>query len=191
MRYHNEFKLVGSDKKVPAGEVPKAAAAAASSAVDKQGKEWRNPYKWLASFDIKGVKKRWTCLLAGNGFCPICHSDKDKHAPPACPLLAELNLKLIRVSSPAGPPAVAPAPAASPLPGGHSTIADETSTLSLKGLATAPSGLVATVAEEYDSNDNFCWDGDESGVDSGVSSALTKSNNNVAFYYPSCKHVVI
>jgi hypothetical protein len=50
-------------------------------------------------------------------------------------------------------------------------------------LATAPSGLVAKVAEEYDSNDNIHWDGDESGVKVSVSSALPKSNNDVAFYY--------
>jgi hypothetical protein len=60
-------------------------------------------------------------------------------------------------------------------------MADEISTSSLKGSATAPSGLLALVAEEYDSNDNFCWDGDESGVDFDVSSALTKSYNNIAF----------
>jgi hypothetical protein len=111
--------------------------------------------------------------------------------PTACPLLAELNLKLIRVSPPAGPPAAVPTPAAYPSPGGRSTMADEASTSSSKGLATAPFGLVATVAEEYNFEDNFCWDGDESGVTFSVSSALTKSNNNVAFYYPSCKHAVV
>jgi hypothetical protein len=91
-------------------------------------------------------------LLAGNGFCPICHHDKDKHAPTACPLLAELNLKLIWVSPPAGPLAAAPTPAASPFPGGCSEMADEASTLGLTGLATAPDGIVATVAEEFNSN---------------------------------------
>jgi hypothetical protein len=70
-------------------------------------------------------------------------------------------------------------------------MADEASTLSSKGLATAPSGLVATVAKKYDSDNNFCWDGDESGVAFSVSSALTKSINDVAFYYPSCKHAVV
>jgi hypothetical protein len=147
--------------------------------------------KWLASFDIKGIKKWWAHSLAGNGFCPICHRDKDKYAPTACPLLAELNLKLIRVSPPASPHAAASAPADSPSPGGHSAMADEASTWGSKGSATAPSGLVATVAEEYDSNDIFFWDGDESGVEFSVSSALTKANNNVAFYYPSCKHVAV
>jgi hypothetical protein len=70
-------------------------------------------------------------------------------------------------------------------------VADEASTLGLMGLATAPSGLVAKVAEEYNSNNNTCWDGDESGVEVSVSSALPNSNNDVAFYYPSCKHVVV
>jgi hypothetical protein len=191
VRCHDEFKLVGSDKKVQAGKGPKAAAAAASSAVDKQGKEWRNPYEWLASFDIIGVKQRWTRSLAGNGFCPICHLNKDKHALTACPLLAELNLKLIQVSPPAGPPAAVPAPAASPSSGGRSAMADEESTSGLMGFATAPSGLVATVAEEYDSDNNICWDSDESGAKFSVFSALTKSNNDVAFYYPLCKHVVV
>jgi hypothetical protein len=118
VQYHNEFKLVGSNKKVPAGKGPKAVASTASSAVDKQRKEWRNPYEWLTSFDIKGIKKHWTSLLTGNGFCPICHCDKDKHAPTTCLLLAELNLKLIWVSPSAGPSVAAPAPAASPSPGG-------------------------------------------------------------------------
>jgi hypothetical protein len=151
VRYQDE--LVGSDKKLPAGKGPKAAATATSSAANKHGKEWRSPYEWLASFDIKSVRKRWTCLLAGNGFCPICHCDKDKHAPAACPLLAELNLKLILVSPPAGPPAAAPAPAASPSPGGYSAVADEASTST--GSATAPSGLVATVKGEYNFDNNF------------------------------------
>jgi hypothetical protein len=41
--YHDEFKLVGSNKKLPAGKGPKAAAATTSLAVDKPGKEWCNP----------------------------------------------------------------------------------------------------------------------------------------------------
>jgi hypothetical protein len=38
VRYHNEFKLVGSDKKLPPGRNPWAAAASAPPAVDWQGK---------------------------------------------------------------------------------------------------------------------------------------------------------
>ncbi len=128
--------------------------------------------------------------LAGNGFCPIWHRNKNKHTPVTCPLLAELNLKLIRVCPPAASPAMAPPPAASPTPGGRSAVAHEALALGLVGLATAPSGLVVTVAEEFDSNDNFCWDGDEGGLEFGDSSIAHKSNNNVAFY-PSCNHVVV
>ncbi len=105
-------------------------------------------------------------------------------------MLAEINLKLIRVSPPAGSPAAASAPAASPTPGGHSAVANEASSLGLAGLATAPSGLVLTVAEEFDSDDDFHWDGDKSGVEFGDSFIAHKSNNNVASY-PSCNHVVV
>jgi hypothetical protein len=90
VHYHNESKLTGSNKKLPAGKGLKAAAATASSAVDKQGKEWRNPYKWLASFNSKSVKKHWMHLLAGNGFCPICHRDKKNMPQP--PARCWLNL---------------------------------------------------------------------------------------------------
>jgi hypothetical protein len=107
-------------------------------------------------------------------------------------LLAELNLKLIRVTPPAaGPPAAVPAPATSPSPGGCSVAADEASASGSTGSANASSGLMATVAEEYDSEDTFRWDNDESGVEFGMSSALPKSNNDIALYYPSCNHVVI
>ncbi len=181
---------MGSNKKVPAGKTPKAVAAAASSAVDKQGKQWSNPHEWLASFNIKSIKKHWTHSLAGTGFCPICHRDEDKHAPASCPLLAELNLKLIHVSPPACAPVAASAPAASPSPGGYSAIADEVPALGSTGLATAPSGHVATVAEEFDSDNNFHWDSDESGVEFGHSTGARKSNNDIAFY-PSCNHVFV
>ncbi len=62
--------------------------------------------------------------------------------------------------------------------------------LGLVGSATTPSGLIVTVAEKFYSDDNFCWDGDESGVAFGDSSIASKPNNNSAFY-PSCNHVVI
>jgi hypothetical protein len=94
------------------------------------------------------------------------------------------------VSLPAGAPAAAPAPAASPSQGGRSAVADEASTLGSTSLATAPSGLVARVTEEFDSDDGFCWDGDESVVEFGHSAGARKSNNNVAFH-ASCNHVIV
>ncbi len=188
--YHDKFKLIGSDKKAPNPKGPKAAAAATSPHIDKQGKEWNNTYEWLASFNIKSVKKRWQLSLSGIDFCPICHQDKDKHAPAACPLLAELNLKRTRISPPTGFLAMAPAPAASPSPGGRSAVVNGASALGLAGPSTAPSSLVATLVEEFDSDDNFCWDGDESGAEFGDSFITCKSNNDVASY-PSCKHVAV
>ncbi len=156
IRFHNELKVVGTDKKVLPGKGPKAAAAAASPAVDCQGKAWNNTHKWFLKLNVDSVKRHWKRSFAGNGFCPICHHTKDKHPPASCPFLAELNLKLIHVTPPAtGPPAAALAPAASPSPGGHSTAADEASALGSTGSANAPSGLVATVAEEYDSDNTF------------------------------------
>ncbi len=190
IRHHDKFKVVGSDKKAPAPNGSKVMAAVASLHVNKQRKEWNNSYKWLASFSIKSVKKRWQKSCAGNGFCPICHRDKDKHAPATRPLLAELNLKPIRISPPSGSPAAAPTLAASPTPGGRTAVADEASALGLAGSAAAPSGLVATVAEEFDSDDDLCWDGDKSGVEFGNSSISCKSNNNVAFH-PFCNHAVV
>ncbi len=94
------------------------------------------------------------------------------------------------MSPPACAPVAAPAPVASPSPGGHPAVADEASALGSTGLATAPSGLVATVAGEFNSDDNFCWEGDESGVEFGHSAGAHKSNSNVAFYL-SCNHVVV
>jgi hypothetical protein len=190
--YHDEFKLVGLDKKSPPGRNPWAAAASASPAVDQQGKQWNNPYKWLSKLNIDSVKQRWKRSLVGNGFCPICHHDTDKHAPASCPLLAELNLKLIQVSPPdADPLAAAPAPAASPSPGGRSAVADEAPVLGLTGSANALSSLVATVMEEYDSDNNLLWDSDEIGVEFIGPFALPKSNDNSAIYYPLCNHTVI
>jgi hypothetical protein len=70
-------------------------------------------------------------------------------------------------------------------------VADQVPALGLTGSANAPSGLVATVAEEYDSDNNFHWDGDEFGVEFGDRFALPKSNNDSAIYYPSCNHTVV
>ena len=61
-RYHDEFKLVGSDKKVPGGAAPKAATAN----VNKNGKEWSSPFEWLSSYSMKGIKTRWERAIAAN-----------------------------------------------------------------------------------------------------------------------------
>jgi hypothetical protein len=192
--YHNEFKLVGLDHNPLLVKTPKAAATAASSQGDKQGK-WNNQYEWLASFNIKGIKKRWTCSLASMGFCLICHQDGDKHLPVNCPLLAKLNLKLVK----GPPPAAAPAPVppghvtvASPTPGGRSAVADRALASGLSGSGDVPLVLVTTVADdEYNSGDDFCWEGNQYGVGfTGPFAIGCNSNNNVALF-PSCLHAVV
>jgi hypothetical protein len=87
--------------------------------------------------------------------------------------------------------AAAPASAASLSPGGRSVVADEAFVSGLAGSTNAPFGLVATVAAEYDLDDNFRWDGDESGVEFIVPFVLPKSNANNALYVPLCNHVVV
>ncbi len=63
------------------------------------------------------------------------------------------------------------------------------------GSGTAPSGMTAALdpVEEYESDEDFCWAGDEEGV--GYCGACTspKSNGPVAPYFnsPSCNHVCV
>jgi hypothetical protein len=61
----------------------------------------------------------------------------------------------------------------------------------LTGSATTPSGLAAhalDVSEDFDSDDNFRWDGDESGVDYVDHSR--KSNKSTALYISCCSVTV-
>ena len=193
-RYHDEFKLVGSDKK--GGPTPKAAAAN----VDKSGKEWASPFEWLSSYSTKGIKTRWDRAIAGTGICPICHrAEKPWHVPANCPLLKDLNLKLVHgppSSAPGPAPSAAPVPAPaapSPSPGGRVASTDDQSIAISVGSPSAPSGLMASVAEDdFDSDDDFRWAGDESGLDysPSVGSSSRKSNGRVA-PYPSCHHVSV
>jgi hypothetical protein len=76
-RYHDEFKLVGTDKKC--GSIPKAAAAN----VDRSGKEWASPFEWLFNYTTKGIKTCWERAIAGMGSCPICHCDHGTYLPTA------------------------------------------------------------------------------------------------------------
>ena len=106
-----------------------------------------------------------------------------KHVPASCPLLAELNLKLIWVSLPAaGPPAVAPAPAVS-LSSGRRSVVAEAYVLGLMESANAPSRLDATVAEEYELDNNFRGDGDESGVEFRVPLCCLSLTTTVPFTF--------
>ena len=86
--------------------------------------------------------------------------------------------------------AVFDAASAAATPHVRTAAADDTGTGS-SGSATAPSGLTAALAVanisdgDYDSGDDFHWDGDEFGAE------YTPKLNNVAPYYPSCSHVSV
>ncbi len=195
-RYHDEFKLVGSNKKVPGGRTPKAATAN----VDKKGKEWALPFEWLSTYATKGIKTRWERAIAGTGICPICYrAEKPWHVPANCPLLKDLNLKLVKgppSSTPAPAPPAAPTPAPvtpSPSPGGRVASKDDRSASGSVGSPSAPSGLMASVAEDdFDSDQEFRWTGDELRLDysPSVGSSSRKSNARVA-PYPSSNHVSV
>jgi hypothetical protein len=140
---------------------------------DNAGTVWSLPFHWLSKgYGEKGIRTCWKKLSGGSGICPICHRDTPKHVPKDCALLKSLNLKLIHVAPVASPPAPAPAApppaAATPSPGGCMATANLPLSGGSTGSATAPSGLTANaldVLEDFDSDDNFCWDGDESGAD--------------------------
>jgi hypothetical protein len=194
IRYHDEFKLVGFDKKTPGGSTPRASAANA----DKSGKEWASPFEWLFTYDMKRIKVRWDRAIAGTGICPICHcTEKPCHVPAKCPLLKDLNFKIVHgppssapTPAPSASPAPAPAvPSPSPSPGGHVASTDDRSVAGSVGSPSAPSGLTASVAEDdFDSDPEFRWDGNDDGTDFDPPSC--KSNNSVALY-PSCSRVAM
>ena len=192
VKYHDEFQLVDPKTKPPRKGGPGASAVA----IDKSGKEWSNPFEWISSFSVKSIKTRWDRALAGTGICPICHrAEKPWHVPANCPLLKDLNLKLVHgppptpAPAPAGSPAPAPAPAAaSPSPGGRVASADS----STHG-AAAPSGLTAAVEEdEYSSDEDlFRWTGDDDGLDFGVPLGSSNKSNPSVSFYPSCSYVSV
>jgi hypothetical protein len=199
VNHHDSFTVVDSKKEkrhhTPRGRIP----AAASAVTDPKGTVYNNPFDWLMKWGHKGIKTQWTWALAGTGICPICHRDeKPWHVPANCPLLKELNLKLIQ-----GPPslsmlapACAPAPAAptpAPSPGGRAAVVDGLASTGSSGSGTALSGMTAALdpVQEYESDEDFCWAGDKEGVGYCGARPSPKSNGSVAPYFnsPSCNHI--
>ncbi len=193
------FKVVEYDKgkKTPTPRV----LAAASAVTDPKSNVYHSPFNWLVKWGHKGIKTRWTWALAGMGICSICHRDeKPWHVPAHCPLLKELNLKLIHgpPSSSAPVPAQAPAPVASapaPSPGGRVGATDSLTSTGSSGPGTVPSGMAVALdaVVEYDSDDDFCWAGDEEGLGYCGVCPPAKSHASVAPYSisPSCNHVQV
>jgi len=161
--FHDGFTKVSHKKKsvsAPGARQPAAASATSGGGTDQSGRKWQHPFEWLASYSLKAIKGCWTRAMAGTGICPICHRDeKPYHVPTQCPLLAELNLKLISLPS-ASSPTPAPSPAAAATPHVRTAAADDTGTGS-SGSATALSGLTAALAVaniidgDYDSGNIF------------------------------------
>ncbi len=134
------------------------------------------------------MKQRWVRTLAGTGICPICYCDKKPfHVPAQCPLLADLNLKIV-AGSPAPAPAPggggsAPAPTPSALlsvPGTRPASAGSDAVSSPPAATVAPSGLTALVTRDgvkpdYDTDEDFTWDGDEPAISASVATKLTSS----------------
>ena len=92
--------------------------------------------------------------------------------------------------APAGSPAPAPAPAAaSTTPGGRIASTDDSA---MVGSPCALSGLMASVVEgDYDSDPEFCWAGNEEGVDYSVGSTPCKSNDRFALYLSGSHSAVL
>ena len=195
-KFMDEFKLVDGKSK-PGGSSPRVPSVAAV-ATAQDGKEFRNPFEWLATYDSGFVKSRWQRSLRGGFYCAFC-SSKEKHHPFKCPLLGDLGLKIVEVGGGKGgksssgsggsgdgtsggsapssaPPAAAPA-AVSPPP----AVPDS-------GSASAPAGLTAAVEPDEvgdeDSADDFRWYGDDDGAD-------YKPNGSVSAYFPSCSRVSV
>ncbi len=108
-------------------------------------------------------------------------------------MLKELNLKL-DVLPGLSPQVPSPAPAPGPLPSGRVTATDESAAggSSASSSTSAPLGLMASashtlpeVPEEYESDEDYRWAGDEGGL---VYGDINKSNSPFTGYMPSCNH---
>ena len=191
--FHDGFTEVSHNKKKPSpapGARQPAAASAVTGGSDQSGQKWKTPFEWLAVWSVKAIKGRWTRAMAGTGVCPIsiCHRDeKPYHVPTQCPLLAEMNLALVLL--PAGSAPAPPPTAAAPATPTVRVATAEGKPTVCSGSTMAPSGLTAALSVankfdgDYDSGDNFHWDGNEFGAE------YTPKLNDVALYSPSCSHV--
>jgi hypothetical protein len=200
--YQDGFKLVDSKKSKPGASPSPCVPATAAANTACQGQVWQSPFEWLTKYGLKEIKGCWMHAMAGTGICPICHCDvQPYHVPTKCPLLTELNRKLI-VCQPARPSSAAAAPAGAkadpagtpspaPNPGGCAASTDTGFGSGSAGSVAAPSGLTAAVAPvsdeegEYDTDEEFTWDGNETAF-GDLNCNLTKSVG--PYPSPSCCH---
>jgi hypothetical protein len=183
-KFMDEFTVVGAGGKPKPGHPSPSprSPAAASVVTDGEGKRYRTPFEWLASYDPGSLANRWRRSLGGNFYCAFCNG-KEKHHPTKYPLLGELGLKLIDVSggnrgSSLGSTPSAGAqggpPPATPLAAAPAAVVPPPAPAS--GSPSAPAGLTAMVeAGDESSTDSFRWDGDDEGAD-------FKPNGSVSMY---------
>ncbi len=88
--------MVGGKQKLGAPNPSSCSPAAALVAMDKEGKQFCNPFEWLAMYKPTYVATRWRRSLKGDFYCTICNG-KEKHHPTICPLLGKLGPKLIEM----------------------------------------------------------------------------------------------
>jgi hypothetical protein len=162
-RFMDDFVVVGGKTKPGApGSSPCSTPSMAAVATNKEGKAFKTPFEWLATYNSGFVTACWHRSLRGGFYCTFC-SGKDKHHPLKCPLLGELGLKIIEVGGQGGgatsgsssrgssgsgalggvkpasssPPAAAPAAVVSP-------------PVPVSGSTSAPAGLMAAVEQDND-----------------------------------------
>ncbi len=143
-----------------------------SVVIDGEGKCYRTPFEWLASYDPGSLANCWRKSLGGNFYCAFCNG-KEKHHPIKFPLLGELGLKLIDISGDNRGSSLGSTPStgvqggalpATPLVAAPTAVIPPPAPA--LGSPSAPAGLTAKVKEgDESSTDSFCWDGDDDGVD--------------------------
>jgi hypothetical protein len=100
--FMDDFVVVkGKTKPGVPGPSPRSTPSAAAVATNKEGKAFRTPFEWLATYNSGFVTACWRRSLRGDFYCAFC-SGKDKHHPLKCPLLGELGLKIIEVGGQGG-----------------------------------------------------------------------------------------
>ncbi len=169
-RFMDDFVVVkGKTKPGAPSPSPCSTPSAAAVTTNKEGKAFRTPFEWLATYDLGFVMARWCCSLRGDFYCIFC-SGKDKHHPLKCPLLGELGLKIIEVGGQgggatsgfssrgsSGSGALGGVKPASPFPPVAAPAAVVSPPVPVSGSTSAPAGLMAAVEPEDG--------GDESSVD--------------------------
>jgi hypothetical protein len=133
--------------------------------------------------------------MVGTGICPICHRDElPHHVPTQCLMLAQFGLTFLTCPPVNNAPAPAPSPAPAATQTGHAAAADGSSASGSSGSSSAPSGLTAALAlvvppiEDFDSDEEYHWEGDEYRTEYAPPS---KVNTQVALYSPSCSQVTL